>query len=91
MRHKSGTQVYVTREKLYAGQKNPGTGGATNGGSKGSSEGYYAPVFKGELDLKGFSPAEVFRVVGARSNWDSWYEEGYLLENLSDTASLTYM
>lgn len=86
LKHKSGTVVYVTKEKLYVGPKNPGSGGV-----KGSSEGFYAPVFKGELTLDKFSPPEVFKIVGTRSLWDEWYKEGYLLENLSDTASLTYM
>jgi hypothetical protein len=61
LKHKSGVVVYVSKEKSYAGQ-----------GKKGGSEGYCAPVFKGEHEIKGFSPAAVFGVVGTRKLWDEW-------------------
>lgn len=91
---KSGTIVYMTKQKLYVGPKESvATSGSSISGNstKNSSEGYYAPVFKSELIVKGFNAAEVFKVIGNRSCWDDWYKDGYLLENLSDTASLTYM
>lgn len=75
---KSGTQVYVSKEKSYvsAGKGN---------------KGFYAPVFKSVLDVDGFAPAAVFGVVGTRKLWDEWYKEGSLVENLSEDSSLTYM
>lgn len=56
---KSGTQVYVSKEKSYvsAGKGN---------------KGFYAPVFKSVLDVDGFAPAAVFGVVGTRKLWDEW-------------------
>ena len=56
---KSGTQVYVSKEKSYvsAGKGN---------------KGFYAPVFKSVLDVEGFAPAAVFGVVGTRKLWDEW-------------------
>lgn len=106
LKHRSGAIVYYSKDKHNAGPKKNG---------KGSFE---APVFKGEMDIKGFSPAQVFGVVGTRNLWDDWYKEvstrpqtplpclaprvltcrlsrrtqkGNLVENLSDTCSLTYM
>ncbi|GAA5822023.1 hypothetical protein JCM10212_004659 [Sporobolomyces blumeae] len=78
---KSGTKVYVTKEKSYV---SPGKG---SGGGKG----FYAPVFKSVLDVEGFAPPAVFGVVGTRKLWDEWYKEGSLVENLSEDSSLTYM
>ncbi|GAA5926235.1 START domain-containing protein [Sporobolomyces koalae] len=75
---KSGTQVYVSKDKSYvsAGKGN---------------KGFYAPVFKSVLDVDGFAPSAVFGVVGTRKLWDEWYKEGSLVENLSEDSSLTYM
>ncbi|ORY75942.1 hypothetical protein BCR35DRAFT_325733 [Leucosporidium creatinivorum] len=78
LKHRSGTIVYYSKEKMPAGTKKSG-------------KQTFSPVFKGELDIEGFSPAEVFGVVGSRKLWDDWYKEGNLVENLSDTSSLTYM
>ncbi|KAI5476356.1 START-like domain protein [Pseudohyphozyma bogoriensis] len=77
---KTGVVVYVTKEKKYVGP----TG-------KGNGKGFYAPVLKGELEIKGQTPAAVFGVVGTRKLWDDWYQEGNLVSNISDTSSLTYM
>ncbi|PLW30310.1 hypothetical protein PCASD_17744 [Puccinia coronata f. sp. avenae] len=49
------------------------------------------PVFKGVGLIKGYSPASVFAVIGSSKLWDEWYEDGNLVENLSDQVSLTYM
>lgn len=62
MKHKSGLEVFVSKEKKYAGPK----------GKEGGAVGYYAPVFKGEHIIKGFGPAAVFGVVGTRKLWDEW-------------------
>lgn len=56
---KSGTQVYVSKEKSHV---------STGKGNKG----FYAPVFKSVLDVEGFAPAAVFGVVGTRKLWDEW-------------------
>ncbi|EGF98377.1 uncharacterized protein MELLADRAFT_79707 [Melampsora larici-populina 98AG31] len=50
-----------------------------------------APVFKGVGLIRGYSPASVFSVIGSSKLWDDWYEDGNLVENLSDEVSLTYM
>ncbi|KAG0141212.1 hypothetical protein CROQUDRAFT_83506 [Cronartium quercuum f. sp. fusiforme G11] len=50
-----------------------------------------ATVFKGEGLIKGYSPASVFAVIGSSKLWDEWYEDGNLVENLSEEVSLTYM
>ncbi|KAM0790700.1 hypothetical protein ACM66B_004557 [Microbotryomycetes sp. NB124-2] len=78
LKHRSGCVVYYSKDKLVAGHKKNG-------------KEYLAPVYKGELDIRGYNPAEVFGVVGSRHLWDEWYKEGNLVENLSDTSSLTYM
>ncbi|SCV71339.1 BQ2448_2927 [Microbotryum intermedium] len=78
LKHRSGTIVYMTREKSQAGKQKNG-------------KPFLAPVFKGVLDINGFNPSEVFAVVGSRKLWDEWYKEGNLVENLSDSSSLTYM
>ncbi|KDE03535.1 hypothetical protein MVLG_06001 [Microbotryum lychnidis-dioicae p1A1 Lamole] len=78
LKHRSGTVVYVTKEKSPAGKQKNG-------------KPFLAPVFKGVLDINGFNPSEVFAVVGSRKLWDEWYKEGNLVENLSDSSSLTYM
>lgn len=44
-------------------------------GTKKNGKSTNSPVFKGELDIDGFSPAEVFGVVGSRKLWDEWYKE----------------
>ncbi|BGP50226.1 hypothetical protein JCM10450v2_006142 [Rhodotorula kratochvilovae] len=76
---KTGCTVYVTREKSYVSQ------------GRSEKKGHYAPVFKGVMDIQGFPPTAVFAVMGTRKLWDDWYKEGSLVENLSDTTSLTYM
>ncbi|GAA6048862.1 hypothetical protein JCM3770_003657 [Rhodotorula araucariae] len=76
---KTGCTVYVTREKSYVSQ------------GRSEKKGHYAPVFKGVLDIQGFPPTAVFAVMGTRKLWDDWYKVGALVENLSDTTSLTYM
>ncbi|KAI8990784.1 hypothetical protein BDF20DRAFT_908634 [Mycotypha africana] len=48
------------------------------------------PIFKGEAVIQGFSPQSIFYVVGMRKLWDEQYEDGSLVENLTDTISLTY-
>lgn len=92
--HRSGVIVSVSKTKSYAGGAKKGSGGAG---------GHFAPVFKGEGEIKGFGPAAVFGVVGTRKLWDDWsvqppreipahrrrYNEGNLVENLNDTTSLT--
>jgi hypothetical protein len=67
LKHKSGCVVFVSKEKSYAGPKKNG-------------KGYFAPVFKGELDIKGFDPSQVFGVVGTRKLWDDWYKEVSILD-----------
>lgn len=62
LKHRSGAIVYYSKEKQYAGPKKNG-------------KDYTAPVYKGEMDIKGFSPAQVFGVVGTRNLWDEWYKE----------------
>ncbi|CAG8441691.1 2757_t:CDS:10 [Diversispora eburnea] len=49
------------------------------------------PLFMGEHIINGFTPQAIFSVIGMRKLWDEWYEEGNLVENLSDTTSCTYM
>ncbi|KAI8461216.1 hypothetical protein BY996DRAFT_6680131 [Phakopsora pachyrhizi] len=49
------------------------------------------PIFKGVGLIKGYSTASVFGVIGSSKLWDEWYEDGNLVENLSDQVSLTYM
>ncbi|BGP02139.1 START-like domain protein [Rhodotorula toruloides] len=76
---KTGCVVYITKEKSYVSQ------------GRSEKKGFYAPVFKGVLDISGFAPTAVFAVMGTRKLWDDWYKEGSLVENLSDDSSLTYM
>lgn len=49
------------------------------------------PAFRGTCVMQGFSPEQIFAVVGMRKLWDDWYQEGNLVENLNETTSLTYM
>ncbi|CAG8832774.1 2555_t:CDS:2, partial [Racocetra persica] len=48
------------------------------------------PMIKGELNLQGFTPDEIFPVIQSREIWDDWYEGGCLIERLSESISLTY-
>lgn len=63
LKHKSGTVVYYSKDKMAAGAKKNGKGD------------YMAPIYKGELDIQGYTPAEVFGVVGSRKLWDDWFKE----------------
>lgn len=57
---KSGCVVYITKEKSYVSQ------------GRSEKKGFYAPVFKGVLDISGFAPTAVFAVMGTRKLWDDW-------------------
>ena len=61
--HRSGVVVSVSKEKSYAGGARLGKSGAGA---------HFAPVFKGEHEIRGFGPAAVFGVVGTRKLWDDW-------------------
>lgn len=63
LKHRSGTVVYYSKDKMPAGTKKRGKGD------------HLCPIYKGELDISGFTPAEVFGVVGSRQLWDDWYKE----------------
>ena len=63
LKHRSGVSVSVSKEKSYAGGARTGKSGAGA---------HFAPVFKGEHEIRGFGPAAVFGVVGTRKLWDDW-------------------
>ncbi|KAF0499199.1 Bet v1-like protein [Gigaspora margarita] len=48
------------------------------------------PLIKGELNIQGFTPNEIFSVIEMRDIWDDWYETGNLIERLSESICLTY-
>lgn len=80
LKHRSGAIVYYSKDKQYAGPKKNG-------------KDYTAPVYKGEMDIKGFSPAQVFGVVGTRNLWDEWYKEvgrSFSAQNNSSLCILTW-
>ncbi|KAK9899726.1 hypothetical protein P389DRAFT_139235 [Cystobasidium minutum MCA 4210] len=49
------------------------------------------PLFRGDKFIAGFSPEQVFEVVGRRSLWDDWYDSGNLVADLNNSTSMTYM
>ncbi|CAG8769153.1 12017_t:CDS:2, partial [Cetraspora pellucida] len=48
------------------------------------------PLIKGELNIQGFTPTEIFSVIQSRDIWDDWYEGGCIIERLSESINLTY-
>lgn len=49
------------------------------------------PLFRGDKFIQGFSPEQVFEVVGRRSLWDDWYDSGNLVADLNNSTSMTYL